>query len=174
MWNSLISVLKHGDESNGRFKMRLIKRFLGLKLSWIYFLYKLGEFGDKTQQLVKDLTEFGEAWIDQTQTLRKAWNQLESWINQFVGSFKRKLSHIMFILIINNLPLKFGSKRSTLKIWVFRAWGLGFWLSPLDQELILDQNYHGLFKFYSLIRIHSKWRTKHINRFENIGVLIFS
>ena len=49
LWNSLVSVLKHGDESSGRLKMRLKERFLGLKLSWIDFLYTLGEFSDKTQ-----------------------------------------------------------------------------------------------------------------------------
>ena len=54
-------MLKHGDESNGRFKMRLKKRFIRLKIPLIDFLYILGEFEDKTQELVKHLTAFGEA-----------------------------------------------------------------------------------------------------------------
>ena len=43
--------------------------------------------------------------------------------------------------------LKFGSKLSTLKIWVFQALGSGFRLSPLDRELVLEKNYHVFLQF---------------------------
>ena len=46
--------------------------FIKFKMIWISFLYTLGEFGDKTQELVKGLTKFGEAWINQTHSLRKS------------------------------------------------------------------------------------------------------
>jgi hypothetical protein len=59
----------------------------------------------------------------------------------------RRYGHIIPILFINSLPLKFGSKQSTLKILVFRALGLGFHLSPLEQELVLEKIYNGLLKF---------------------------
>ena len=49
----------------------------------------------------------------------------------------------MPLIGINSLPLKLGLKQSTLKIWVFRALGLGFRLSPLEQEMSLEKKYHG-------------------------------
>ena len=52
--------------------MILEKIFLGFQITLIDFLYTLGELGDETQKLVKDLTEFGEALIDQTHSLRKS------------------------------------------------------------------------------------------------------
>ena len=53
----------------------------------------------------------------------------------------------MSILDINNTPLTFRLKRSILNFLVFRTQGSGFQLSPLDQELILEKNYHGFLKF---------------------------
>ena len=61
--------------------------------------------------------------------------------------FLRKKGHRIPILVINHIPLKSGLKESALKILVFQALGLGFRLSPLDQELDLEKNYHGLLKF---------------------------
>ena len=58
-----------------------------------------------------------------------------------------KLGHVILILYISNLPVKFGSKRSTLKIWVFRVLGLGFSLSPLEFEMDLEKNSHRFWKF---------------------------
>ena len=54
-----------------------------------------------------------------------------------------KLCNVTLLLYIYNLPLKFGSKQSILKIWVFGALGLGFRLSPLELEMDIEQNYHG-------------------------------
>jgi hypothetical protein len=58
-----------------------------------------------------------------------------------------KLCHGIRSLVIYNLPMKFGSKQSTLKIWVFRALGSGFHLSPLEFEIDLEKNSHVFYKF---------------------------
>ena len=54
-----------------------------------------------------------------------------------------KLGHGGPFLVTYNLPRKFGSKQSTLKIWVFRALGSGFHLSPFEIEMDLEKNSNG-------------------------------
>ena len=69
---------------------------------------------------MEELVSFGlEAW-------GKAYNPLESWINHFLGVFLMKWGHGVLLLVIYNLPPKFGLKRSTLKFLVFQVSGSGF------------------------------------------------
>jgi len=122
-------------------------------MPWIYFLYILGEFGNKIPRMGKYLTGFGRAWIDQTHSLRK--NMKSTWVmnKSLCEVFIEKIRHRIHIRVINNLPLKFGLKQSTLKIWVFQARRLGFRLSPLDQEFVLEKNSHGFLR-----KIHKSFR----------------
>ena len=46
--------------------------------------------------------------------------------------------------------IQIDSKRSTLKIWVFRVVGSGFRLSPLELKMDLEKNSHGFWKFGKL------------------------
>ena len=66
-----------------------------------------------------------------------------------------------------NLPLKFGSKQSILKILVFWALGTGFRLSPLEFEMALEKNYHGFWKFGKFNWNPFEDMNKPRNRFEN-------
>ena len=52
-------MLKCGDESIRRFIMRHKVRFIGLEISLIVRVCMLGEFGDKTHTIRKDLTGLG-------------------------------------------------------------------------------------------------------------------
>ena len=70
-----------------------------------------------------------------------------------------KRCRLLPLIVIYNLPLKFGSKRSTLKIWVFLALSSGFRLSPFEHEMDIEKNYHGFFKY-----VKFNW-----NRFEEIN-----
>ena len=133
----------HGDESMRRFKMIMKMWFLGFKIILLSFLYISGEFGNKILGLGKHLIGFGRPWIDHNHSLRK--NMKSTWLmkTHFVRCFLRKLFNIIPIIFINNLSLIFFSKRSTLKILVFRALSSRFRVSPLDQELVLEKNYNG-------------------------------
>ena len=57
----IVSVLKHGDESSGRLKMRLKERFIGFKFSWIYFRYTLGEFGGQNPTIGEGSERIGRS-----------------------------------------------------------------------------------------------------------------
>ena len=74
--------------------------------------------------------------------------------------------HGVPFIVKKNLPLKFGLKQSTLKIWVFWALGSGFHVSPLELEMDLEKNYHVFRKFSRWIWIHLKRWTKLKNLFE--------
>ena len=56
LWNSLFFLENHGDESSGRFKMRLKKEIYCILIDFISFLYILGYFGNKVPGLGKHLT----------------------------------------------------------------------------------------------------------------------
>ena len=65
--------------------------FLGLKLAWLYRLWMLGDFGDKTQKIRKDLTRLGITWIAMTWTLDRGLKA--TWIvnNWVCGSILKKI-----------------------------------------------------------------------------------
>ena len=141
----------HGYESMGRCKMRLRKWFL---IFWIIFLGFpdiLGGVRNKIPEFGSHLTQLGRACVDQTQNLRK--NMKSTWVmnKSLCGCFLMKWCHNIPILDIYNLLLKFGSKQSTLKIWVSRALGWGFHLSPLELEMFLEKNSHRFWKFGKFI-----------------------
>ena len=126
--------------------MRLKKWFLGLWMIFIGFPYILWGVGNKILEFGSHLINLEELVSNGLKTRGKAYNPLEPWINYFVRVFLIKLGHGVPLLFIYNLPLKFGSKRSTLKIWVFWAPGSGFDLSPLELEMALEWNYHGFWR----------------------------
>ena len=54
-------------------------------------------------------------------------------------------------MVIYNLPLKFGSKRSTLKFWVFGPRAQFLACLPLELKITLDKNSNGFWKFGKFI-----------------------
>ena len=65
-------IQNHGDESMGRWKMRLRKSFHRFWSIFLGFPYILGGVGNKIPGLGSHQTEFGRAYIDRTQDLRKS------------------------------------------------------------------------------------------------------
>ena len=78
LWNSLFFLENHGDESMGRFKMKLKKWFLKLQILCLSFLYILGDIRNKIPEFGKHLTGLGRACINQTHNLRKSMKSI--WI----------------------------------------------------------------------------------------------
>ena len=77
-------------------------------------------------------------------------------------------------LVIYNLFLKFGSKRSTLKFWFFgpRAQFLAY--SALELKITLESNSNGFLQFFRLIWAPLEKWTKPRNHFENGRFWFFS
>ena len=67
-----------------------------------------------------------------------------------MGCIFMKLGHFILIQDIYNLPLKFGLKQSTLKIWVIWALGSMFRLSPLELEMDLEKHSNVFWKILKL------------------------
>ena len=84
-----------------------------------------------------------------------------------------KWGHGVPLLVIYNLPLKFGLKQSTLKIWVFRALGSRFHLSPLELEMSLENNSPIFWKIFRLNWNPSEDMNKTQKSFRNRRRLIF-
>ena len=123
------------------------KWYLRLKMILLSFLYILGDIRNIIIGLGKHLTGLGRACIDRTQNLRKSMKSTWVMNKSLFGFLLIKWGHIIPILYIYNLPLKFGLKQSIWKIWVFRALGSGFHSSPHEKEMDIEKNSHGFLKF---------------------------
>ena len=88
-----------------------------------------------------------ELVLFELKTRRKSCSSLKSWINKFVRGLLVKLGYGVPLLVITNLPLKFGSKRSTLKFWIFRPRAQCLDCSPLELEITLENKSNGIWKF---------------------------
>ena len=106
-------------------------------------------------------------------TRGKACSSHGPWICQFVSIFLVKLGHGVPLLVITNLPLKFGLKRRNLKFWVFQALGSMLHLSPLDLGMDLEKNYHGFCKFVKFNLTPLEEMTKTRKLFWNWRSLVF-
>ena len=87
----------------------------------------------------------------QPKTWENGYTSLETWIIHFLRVLFVKWGHEVPLLVTNNLPLKFGSKWSTMKIWIFRAPGSGFRPSLLEIEMALELKFHVFLEFSNFI-----------------------
>ena len=72
-WNSLFSLIIHGDESMGRCKMSMRMWFIRLWMDFLGFPDILGVVGIKIPKFGPHRTEFGRAFINQTQNLEEKY-----------------------------------------------------------------------------------------------------
>ena len=76
-------------------------------------------------------------------------------------------------VVIFNLPLKFGSKWSTLKFWVFGPRAQFLACSPIELEITLEKNSNGIWKFGNLIWSPLEEMNKTQKSFRNRRILVF-
>ena len=98
---------------------------------------------------------------------------LKSWITQFVVGFLMFLGHIIALLVIFDLSLKFGSKQSTLDFWVFgpRAQFLAY--SQIEIKITLEEKPNGILKIGEFIFFPLEEMNKTQKLFRNRRILIF-
>ena len=103
----------------------------------------------------------------------KACFSLESWINNFLGGLLMVWGHGVPSLVIFDLPLKFGSKRSTLNFWVFwpRAQFLAY--SPVEIEITVEEKSNVILKFCKFIWAPLEEINKTQKSFQNRRILVF-
>ena len=119
LWNSLFFFVNHRDELTGRCINETKKLFLDKRVHFLCFIDILEEIRNKLPEFGDHRTECGGACMVRAQDLRKnmffTWNMNKSVFDIFLLEW----GHGVPSLVIFNLPLKFGSKQSTLKFWVF-------------------------------------------------------
>ena len=98
---------------------------------------------------------------------------LKSLITQFVGGFLMFWGHIIALLVIFDLPLKFGSKRSTLNFWVFGPRAQFLACSPIEIETTLEEKSNGIWKYFKLILAPIEEMSKTQKSFRNWIILVF-
>ena len=134
----------------------------------------LGDFGNKTQQLVKGLTKLGRAWINLTQNLKKGLKSTCIMNKSVCGIILEKISLYNFHTIHNQHSSKVWSETEHFENFEFFGPGgqgsnYHLWTKNWSKiKIIMDS-----WNLESLIRIQSKWIKIPRNRFEN-GVWIFN
>ena len=98
---------------------------------------------------------------------------LKSWITQFFGGFLMFWDHTIALLVIFDLPLKFGSKRSTLNFWVFGPRAQCLPCSPIEIEITLEGKSNVILKIGKLIWAPLEEMNKTQKSFRNRRILIF-
>ena len=98
---------------------------------------------------------------------------LKSWITKFVGGFLILWRHIIALLVIFDLPLKFGSKRSTLNFWVFGPRAQYLPCSPIEIEINLEEKYNVILQFSKFIWAPIEEMNKTQKLFRNQRIFIF-
>ena len=117
------------------------------QVRYIHFLKFWAEQIQALPNSIRWLPNFGILFPTSPNMSRKPQKIIHNSRKHFLRGWLMKLFHGVPLLVIYNLPLKFGSKRSTLKFWVFRAPGSRFRLSPLELEMDLQIKSHGFWKF---------------------------
>ena len=99
---------------------------------------------------------------------------LKSWITQFVGGFLMFLGHTIYLLVMFDLPLKFGSKRSTLNFWVFGSRAQFLVYSQNEMKITLEEKPSGILQIGEFILSPLEEMNKTQKSFRNRRILIFS
>ena len=99
---------------------------------------------------------------------------LKSWITHFLGFFLMFWGHITALLVIFDLRLKFGSKRSTLKFRVFGSRARFLACSQIEIEITIEDKPNGIWKIGELIWSPLEYMNKTQKSFRNRRILDFS
>ena len=92
---------------------------------------------------------------------------------QFLGGLFMVWGHGVASLVIYKLPLKFGSKQSTLKFWVFGPRAQFLACSPIEIEITLEEKSNGISKFWKFIWAPLEEMNKTQKSFRNKRILVF-
>ena len=98
---------------------------------------------------------------------------LKSWITQFFGGFLMFWDHTIALLVIFDLPLKFGSKRSTLNFWVFGPRAQFLACSQNEIKITLEKKPNLIWQIGELILFPLEEMNKTHKSFRNRRIFIF-